>query len=105
MQKAFIYPTGNKKFSYSRLWSANEAMKSFLALSTEQQRPHLKGSRNPCETVLTINLRPGYAMYRATNHDLRIAIKADQQTPYVVIKKVMNSLQDLKENRYNLITS
>ena len=25
--------------------------------------------------------------------------------PYAVIKKVMNSLQDLKENRYNLITS
>ena len=25
--------------------------------------------------------------------------------PYSVIKNVMNSLQDLRENRYNLITS
>ena len=42
---------------------------------------------------------------RATNADLRIAIKADANTPYSVIKNVMNSLQDLRENRYNLITS
>jgi len=42
---------------------------------------------------------------RATNKDLRIAIKADQNTPYKVIKDVMTSLQDLRENRYNLITS
>jgi len=42
---------------------------------------------------------------RATNPDLRIAIKADSKTPYKVIKDVMNSLQDLRENRYNLITS
>jgi len=26
-------------------------------------------------------------------------------TPYSVIKNVMNSLQDLNENKYNLITS
>ena len=42
---------------------------------------------------------------RVNNRDLRIAIKADQKTPYKVIKSVMNSLQDLNENRYNLITS
>ena len=41
----------------------------------------------------------------ATNADLRIAIKADADTPYSVIKNVMNTLQDLRENRYNLITS
>ena len=36
---------------------------------------------------------------------ISIAIKADASTPYAVIKNVMNSLQDLRENRYNLITS
>jgi len=35
---------------------------------------------------------------------LRIAIKADEKTPYPVIKKVMKSLQQLNEDRYNLIT-
>jgi len=38
------------------------------------------------------------------NPDLRIAIKADEKTPFPVIKKVMKSLQELDENRYNLIT-
>lgn len=37
--------------------------------------------------------------------ELRIAIKADQTTPYKNIKELMSSLQDLRENRYNLITS
>ena len=41
---------------------------------------------------------------REVNPDLRIAIKADQKTPYPVIRKVMKSLQELDENRYNLIT-
>jgi biopolymer transport protein ExbD len=36
--------------------------------------------------------------------ELRIAIKADENTPYPVVKKVMKTLQALDENRYNLIT-
>lgn len=42
---------------------------------------------------------------REVNRDLVIAIKADQDTPYPKIKNIMNTLQDLRENRYNLITS
>jgi biopolymer transport protein ExbD len=34
-----------------------------------------------------------------------LAIKADKNTPYAVIKKVMDSLREIDENRYNLITS
>lgn len=36
---------------------------------------------------------------------LHIAIKADAATPYGTIKKVMDSLRSIHENRYNLITS
>lgn len=36
---------------------------------------------------------------------MRIAIKADKNTSYKVIKNVMNSLRDIDENRYNLITA
>ena len=39
------------------------------------------------------------------NPDLKISIKSDETTSYKVIKNVMNSLQDLKQNRYNLITN
>ncbi len=42
---------------------------------------------------------------RTVNRNVRIAIKADRGTPYKVIKKIMTSLQEIKENRYNLITS
>ena len=37
--------------------------------------------------------------------DMKIAIKADEGTPYKVIKKMMSELQDMNENRYYLITS
>ena len=42
---------------------------------------------------------------RMVNPDFRIAIKADRSTPYEHIRGVMNDLRDLRENRYNLITS
>ena len=42
---------------------------------------------------------------RNINKDIKIAIKADQDTPYSAIKTVMSELQDMNENRYNLITS
>lgn len=37
--------------------------------------------------------------------DMKIAIKADADTPYKVVKKMMSELQDMSENRYYLITS
>lgn len=36
--------------------------------------------------------------------DLKIAIKADENTPYKVVKKMMSELQDMNQNRYYLIT-
>ena len=39
------------------------------------------------------------------NEDIKIAIKADQDTPYKVVKTVMSELQDMSQNRYYLITS
>ena len=42
---------------------------------------------------------------RNVNSDIKIAIKADQDTPYSAIKTVMSALQDMSENRYYLITS
>ena len=42
---------------------------------------------------------------RESNPDIRIAIKADGKTSYAVIKKMMSELQDMNENRYQLITN
>jgi len=41
----------------------------------------------------------------APDADLKIAIKADANTPYKVISKIMTELQDIRENRYYLLTS
>ena len=98
-------PQEIKKFSLFQTFGVPmKSMKSFLSLSTEQQDRALKDQGIPCDSVDN-QFKAWVRNARVTNHDLRIAIKADQQTPYEVIKKVMNSLQDLKENRYNLITS
>lgn len=42
---------------------------------------------------------------REANPDIRIAIKCDATTPYKVVKTLMNEMQDMDENRYQLITN
>jgi len=42
---------------------------------------------------------------RDANPDIRLAIKCDSKTPYVAIKKLMSELQDMNENRFQLITN
>jgi len=79
-------------------------MKAYLAMSVEKQDEVLKELGIPCDS-LDNQFKDWIKNARASNPDLRIAIKADQNTPYSVIKNVMTSLQDLRENRYNLITA
>ena len=42
---------------------------------------------------------------RSVNPDIKIALKADSETPYKIIKNLMSEMQDINENRYYLITS
>lgn len=79
-------------------------MKAFLALKTEKQDEILKDYGIPTDSVDN-QFKVWIKNARKANPDLRIAIKADSETPYKVIKSVMTSLQDLRENRYNLITA
>ncbi|MEG0950022.1 MAG: biopolymer transporter ExbD [Bacteroidales bacterium] len=79
-------------------------MKTFLALPQEKQDEVLKEYGVPCDSTNN-EFKVWIKEARSQNPDLRIAIKADQNTPYEHIKMIMNSLQELRENRYNLITS
>jgi len=94
-----------KKFKILKTFGVPiKSMKAYLAMSADEQDKVLKDLGIP--TVKADNqFKSWIKNARATNKDLRIAIKADQNTPYKVIKDVMTSLQDLRENRYNLITS
>ena len=42
---------------------------------------------------------------RDANADIKLAIKCDSKTPYGTIKKLMSELQDMNENRFQLITN
>jgi hypothetical protein len=42
---------------------------------------------------------------RDANPDIKLCIKCDATTPYKTIKAMMSELQDMNENRYQLITN
>lgn len=98
-------PAQEQKFMVASTFGVPmQRMSNFLNLSKEDQEKTLKTQGIPCDSVDN-QFKAWVRHARAVNPDLRIAIKADADTPYSVIKNVMNSLQDLRENRYNLITA
>src|ERR1035437_778794 len=98
-------PEEIKKFKIEKTFGVPiKSMKAYLAMSSEDQDKILKDQGIPTDK-LDNQFKSWMKNARVANKDLRIAIKADQNTPYKVIKDVMTSLQDLRENRYNLITS
>lgn len=82
-------------------------IKGWLA-SGDQENELLTKSKEagiPCDSVNN-ELKTWVSTAReACGENMRIAIKADKSTSYAVIKRVMDSLREIEENRYNLITS
>ena len=98
-------PEQERKFAIASTFGVPmQSMSNFLNLSIEDQDKALKSMGIPCDSMDN-QFKSWVRHARVVNPDLRIAIKADADTPYSVIKNVMNSLQDLRENRYNLITA
>lgn len=81
-----------------------EKMKAFLAM-----KPEARDSKDAALGIPTDSLNNQFKVWiktaRKVNREFRLAIKADSDTPYKVVKSVMTTLQDINENRYNLITS
>ena len=98
-------PEQEKRFMLSSTFGVPiRSMQKYLDLPEDQRDKILKNEGIPCDSVDN-QFKSWVRNARQVNPDLRIAIKADASTPYAVIKNVMSSLQDLRENRYNLITS
>ena len=98
-------PEQEKRFMLSSTFGVPiRSMQKYLDLPEDQRDKILKNEGIPCDSVDN-QFKSWVRNARTANADLRIAIKEDATTPYSVIKDVMNSLQDLRENRYNLITS
>ena len=81
-----------------------KGMKSFLSLKPEDREMPANAVGIPCDSIDN-QFKNWVSAARSISAEYRIAIKADQSTPYPIIKKLMDTMQDLKENRYNLITS
>ncbi|MDR1584821.1 MAG: biopolymer transporter ExbD [Prevotellaceae bacterium] len=76
----------------------------FLDKLPVDQDDFLKGSGVPTDS-LNNELADWVKFATQVNPDLKIAIKADQDTPYPKVSNIINTLQDLKQNRFNLITT
>ena len=98
-------PEEMKEFSLINSFGVSiNNMKAFLSMKPEERNLPQNATGIPCDS-LDNQFKNWVSIAKAVNKNYRIAIKADQTTAYPVIKKLMGTLQDINENRYNLITS
>lgn len=85
-----------------------QLMKPWLSPDNADKRNEMlneKGAGIPCDSTHDEFKMWIKAARDISGEGLHIAIKADASTSYSTIKKVMDSLRSIHENRYNLITS
>ena len=80
---------------------------SYYALDTEKMGEEIQKLSIPLDSIDggKSEFQEWVAAARDSNPDIRLAIKADARTSYKTVKKLMSELQDMEENRYQLITS
>ena len=90
-------PTFGTPLNVMKSWLASEVKNELLTMSKE--------AGIPCDSINN-ELKTWVSTAReACGEGMNIAIKADKSTSYAVIKRVMDSLREVDENRYNLITA
>lgn len=101
-----------KKFQKDPMWGVPmEKLSAYLNLPESQMQSEIKNQGIPTDSIETggkkaeSEFQLWVKQARQVNDDIKIAIKADENTPYKTIKRVMSELQDINENRYYLITS
>ena len=101
-----------KKFLDTPMWGVPmDKLQAFLNLDKNTMPEALKQYGIPTDSVKGKTGAAAMSEFQiwvkaAKNaySDAKIAIKADEKTPYKTVKKIMNELQDMNENRYDLIT-
>ena len=97
-----------KKFQNDPMWGAPmDKLEAYLSLSTQDMSEQLPGLGIPTDSIdgKESEFQLWVRQARDVNPDIKIAIKADEATPYSIVKKIMSELQDMNENRYYLITT
>lgn len=88
----------------------------FLSLSSEEQKKYVKQPSFQGISVDTTNEHEDNDLYfyimwarqaykQHANDDIRIMVEADQDTPFPVTKKIIETLKAQSVNRFNLITN
>ena len=101
-----------KKFLDDPMWGVPmNQLKQYLSLDKTQMPQVEKNYGIPTDSVAGKTGDAAMSEFQIwvkaaheVNPDAKIAIKADEKTPYKTIKKIMSELQDMSENRYYLIT-
>ena len=97
-----------KKFQKDPMWGVPmDKLSAYLNLDESQMANEIKNQGIPTDSIegKKSEFQLWVEQARDVNPDIKLAIKADADTPYKVVKKVMSELQDMSENRYYLITS
>ena len=97
---------------HSMLGVSMDKLAAYLSLPEENLSEAIQKEGIPTDTIDDGTGNKGKSEFQQwvteavnVNEDMKIAIKADQDTPYKVVKTVMSELQDMSQNRYYLITS
>jgi biopolymer transport protein ExbD len=93
-----------KRFSVASTFGMPvQQLKQWLPLN-EEGRKKIKQTGIPIDSTNN-QLADWINMGRRTNPKFRVAIKGDRDTDYTVVKRVIQTLQDNKVNKFNLITN
>lgn len=107
-----LSPAEEKKFLNDPMWGVPmNDLKGYLSLPKTEMPVAIKKYGIPTDSVpgktgdaAMSEFQIWVKAAKNTNPDAKIAIKADEETPYRIVKKIMSELQDMNENRYYLIT-
>lgn len=98
------------KFQANPMWGVPlNSLKGYLGLPNEKMTEVITGAEAGVPLDSIDGGKSEFQLWVTealnVNEDIKIAIKADADTPYANVKKLMSELQDMNQNRYYLITS
>jgi hypothetical protein len=84
-----------------------EKLASYLSLEPEKMSEAIQKLGLPLDSIKggKSEFQEWVSVARDVNPDIKLAIKCDSKTPYAAIKLLMSELQDMSENRFQLITN
>jgi hypothetical protein len=103
-----LNPTQIKHFREDAMVGASMSqMAQYLSLDPEKMGEAIQKLGLPLDSINggKSEFQEWVSEARNANPDIKLAIKCDSKTPYAMIKKLMSELQDMNENRFQLITN